>query len=210
MIVEYYHHPPVLGMTWWLHKEVIRTTSDYKIRLGLLPGSFPAIPTGRLLILDFPRTFENGCKYLLVFINQVDRGVPTQPTQSYVIVVEFCRSLPRYMAKNKVRCTCQVYRCNEILTQDSRTNLPSPGRLLAPSTVHQHRRDDKIWHSARQGQDIEVELLTAAARSPIDPDPVVSSKARRSEENNQRTIEDQLEHIDAQDNGSIHGTEIIA
>jgi len=62
MIVEYYHHPPVLGMTWWLHKEVIRTTSDYKIRLGLLPGSFPAIPTGRLLILDFPRTFENGCK----------------------------------------------------------------------------------------------------------------------------------------------------
>ena len=61
MIVEYYHHPPVLGMTWWLHKEVIRTTSDYKIHLGLLLGSFPAIPTGRLLILDFPRTFENGC-----------------------------------------------------------------------------------------------------------------------------------------------------
>jgi len=62
MIVEYYHHPPVLGTTWWLHKEVIRTTSDYKIRLGLLPGSFPAIPTGWLLILDFPRTFENSCK----------------------------------------------------------------------------------------------------------------------------------------------------
>ena len=112
-------------------------------------------------------------------------------------------------AKNKVCCTCQVYGCNEILTQDSRTYLPSPGRLLAPSTVHQHRRDDKIWHSARQGKDIEVELLTAEARSAVDSDPVVSSRARRSEENNQRTIGDQLEHIDAQDNGLSHGTEII-
>ena len=87
--------------------------------------------------------------------------------------------------------------------------LPSPGRLLAPSTAHQHRRDDKIWHSARQGKDIEVELLTAAARSPVDSDPVVSSRARRSEENNQRTIGDQLEYIDAQDNESNHGMEII-
>ena len=112
-------------------------------------------------------------------------------------------------AKNKVRCTCQVYGCNEISTRDSRTYLPSPGRLLAPSTVHQHRRDDKIWHSAQQGKDIEVELLTSAARSVVDSDPVVSSRARRSEENNQRTIGDQLEHIDAQYNGSSHGTEII-
>ena len=111
--------------------------------------------------------------------------------------------------KNKIRCTCQVYGCNEISTQDSRTYLLSPGRLLAPSTFHQHRRDDKIWHSARQGKDIEVELLTTAARSTVDNDPVVSSRARHSEENNQRTIRDQLEQIDAQDSGSSHGMKII-
>ena len=113
------------------------------------------------------------------------------------------------MAKDKVRCTCQVYGCCGILTQDPRTGLPTPGRLLAPSTVHQHRRNDKIWHSARQVPDIEIELLTAAARSPIDRDSVVSSRAFLSEENNHRRIGDQLGHADAQDNGSSHGTKII-
>ena len=121
--------------------------------------------------------------------------------------VEFC--FPRCMVKDKVRCTCQVYGCNGILTQDPRTGLPTPGRLLAPSTAHQHRRNDKIWHSSRQVQDIEIELLTAAARSPIDRDPVVSSKAFLSEENNHRTIGDQLGHVDAQDDRPSHGTKII-
>ena len=113
------------------------------------------------------------------------------------------------MAKDKVRCTCQVYGCNGISTQDPQTGLPTPGRLLAPSTVHQHHRNNKIWHSARQVQDIEMELLTAAARSPIDRDPVVSSRAFLSEENNHRTTGDQLGHVDTQDNRSSHGTKII-
>lgn len=81
------------------------------------------------------------------------------------------------MASAKHRCKCQVYDCVSRSDPDPWTQLPIPGRLLPPSTVYQHRRDDKIWCAAKLER-MELDLLVATA-VPETREDVISSKAHQ-------------------------------
>ena len=83
-----------------------------------------------------------------------------------------------------------MYGCTKASDLDPRTHIPTPGHLLPPSTIHQHHRDDKIWHSAWQGdlEDVEMDVLGTITGSNTDYDPVVSSRASCSEAGNRCTL----------------------
>ena len=90
------------------------------------------------------------------------------------------------MAFMKRRCTCKVYGCNRASDPDPCSQTIAPGCLLAPSTVYQHCRDDRIWHAAKQCECMELDLLAATTVSQeTHSEDVVSSRAHQSELGNE-------------------------
>lgn len=89
------------------------------------------------------------------------------------------------MASAKHRCKCQVYGCISESDPDPWTQLPTPGRLLSPSTAYQHRRDDKIWCAAKQCERMELDLLVATTAPETHGEDVISARARQSELGNE-------------------------
>ncbi|KAI6143247.1 hypothetical protein BKA82DRAFT_2434353 [Pisolithus tinctorius] len=85
----------------------------------------------------------------------------------------------------KQRCTCEVYQCVKSLDPNPMTQVPKPGRLLPASTVHQHRRDDKIWRAARQTGQMQLDVLVADSSFGMGTDDsVVSSRILHGEAGN--------------------------
>ncbi|KIN97375.1 hypothetical protein M404DRAFT_32352, partial [Pisolithus tinctorius Marx 270] len=89
------------------------------------------------------------------------------------------------MASAKHRCKCQVYGCISGSDPDPWTQLPTSGHLLPPSTVYQHRHDDKIWCASKQCEHMELDLLVATTLPKTHSDGVVSSRAHESELGNE-------------------------
>ncbi|KAN0074681.1 hypothetical protein V8E55_011730, partial [Tylopilus felleus] len=54
------------------------------------------------------------------------------------------------------QCTCQIYGCDNNTEEDPDTHLFVQGRVLPPSTIAQHCRDNKIWLAGQQNQSPEL------------------------------------------------------
>lgn len=86
---------------------------------------------------------------------------------------------------SKVRCRCQVYGCVDGVDPDPWSQVPTSGRLLPASTAHQHRRDDRIWQSAKQSDSAQPDLCVARIQPQDHTDDVVSSRALQTALGNQ-------------------------
>ena len=92
------------------------------------------------------------------------------------------------MASARHRCNCQVYGCISGSDPDPWTQIPVAGCLLPPSTVYQHRHDNKIWCAAKHCEHEELDLLVAAAVTETHSEAVVSLRACQSELGNEPTF----------------------
>ncbi|KAI6010258.1 hypothetical protein PISMIDRAFT_25773 [Pisolithus microcarpus 441] len=116
---------------------------------------------------------------------------------------ERIRKRVQLMSSTKMILTrCHVYGCADGTDPDPWTHIPTSGRLLPASTVHQHRRDDRIWRSAQECDNVQMDLRVATTPPQDHGDDIVTSRALQTVQGNHPSPISEEVHFGMDDKGS--------